>query len=112
MKSMMYKGYAARVEFDAEDRIFVGHVAGIRDIVGFHGRSVAELERAFKTAVEDYLSACEQLGQEPNKPYSGKLLLRVAPEVHAQAAVAAAIAGKSLNQWAAEQLERAASEAI
>lgn len=111
MKAMMYKGYAARVEFDAEDRIFVGHIAGIRDIVGFHGVSVIELERAFKTAVDDYLAACEKLGQAPNKPYSGKLMLRVTPEIHAQAAVAAAITGKSLNQWVAEQIERGASEA-
>lgn len=74
---MTYKGYAARVEFDAEDRIFVGHIIGIRDIVGFHGETVNELEIAFHEAVDDYLAACEKLGQKPDKPYSGKLLLRV-----------------------------------
>ena len=40
MNTMHYNGYDARVEFDADDRIFVGHIAGIRDIVGFHGGSV------------------------------------------------------------------------
>ena len=56
MNTITYKGYSARVEFDGADRLFVGHIAGLRDIVGFHGRSVAELERAFHEAVDDYLA--------------------------------------------------------
>lgn len=56
MNSMKYKGYAARIEFDADDRIFVGHLAGIRDVVGFHGSSVVELETAFHEAVHDMVS--------------------------------------------------------
>ena len=60
--TLTYSGYSARVEFDAEDRLFVGHIAGIRDIVGFHGASVDELEAAFHEAVDDYLAACEKLG--------------------------------------------------
>ena len=107
MKAMTYKGYAARIELDAEDRIFVGHIAGIRDIVGFHGTAVDELEQAFHEAVDDYLAACEKLGQPPNKPYSGKLMLRVPPAVHAHAAMMAEAHGKSLNQWAAEVLANA-----
>jgi predicted HicB family RNase H-like nuclease len=50
--TMIYNGYVARVEYDNEDRIFVGHLAGIRDIVGFHGSSVDELETAFHEAVD------------------------------------------------------------
>ena len=64
MNVMTYKGYAARIEFDPDDRIFVGHVAGLRDIVGFHGASVDELEQAFRQSVDDYLQACKALGQE------------------------------------------------
>ena len=108
MNAMTYRGYAARVEYDAEDRIFVGHVAGIRDIIGFHGHTVDGLESAFHEAVDDYLEACEKLGQSPNKPYSGKLLLRVPPEVHAAVAGAAELSGKSINQWATDVLEHAA----
>ncbi|MDR2173785.1 MAG: type II toxin-antitoxin system HicB family antitoxin, partial [Burkholderiales bacterium] len=85
MNAMTYKGYAARVEYDAEDRIFVGHLAGIRDIVGFHGSSVDELEAAFHESVDDYLAACEKLGQKPDKPASGKMMLRVSPEIHGAA---------------------------
>lgn len=108
MSVMTYRGYAARVEYDPEDRIFVGHLAGIRDIVGFHGMSVDGLEQAFHETVDDYLAACETLGQTPERPASGKLMLRVPPETHAAALRSAELAGKSLNQWAAEVLARAA----
>jgi predicted HicB family RNase H-like nuclease len=63
MNTLTHKGYAARVEFDAEDRIFHGRIAGIRDIVTFHGESVKELLAAFEEAVDDYLATCEKLGQ-------------------------------------------------
>ena len=109
MSVMNYKGYSARVEFDPDDRIFVGHVAGIRDTVGFHGSTVDELEQAFRESVDDYLRACEKLGQQPERPASGKLMLRVPPSVHASALRAAELAGKSLNQWATKVLSDAAS---
>lgn len=107
MNAMTYKGYAARIEYDAHDRILVGHLAGIRDIVGFHGTSVEELEAAFHEAVDDYLVACVKLGQQPHKPASGKMLLRVPPELHAAAIMAAAGEGKSLNQWATQVIAEA-----
>jgi len=107
MKAMKYKGYFAKVEFDAEDRIFVGHIIGIRDVVGFHGESVEELEQSFREAVDNYLDACKRIGQKPNKPYSGNLMLRVPAEVHAAVAAAAEADGKSINQWAASVLESA-----
>lgn len=108
MNTINYKSYSARVEYDPDDRIFVGHLAGIRDIVGFHGTSVDELESAFHEAVDDYLSMCEQLGQSPDKPASGKMMLRVPPEVHRAALIAAETSGVSLNQWAAKALAEAA----
>ena len=105
--AMTYKGYAARIEFDAEDRIFFGRLTGIRDIVTFHGQTVDELEAAFKDAVDHYLDTCAKLGDAPNKPYSGKLTLRIPPKVHAAIASAAETSGKSLNKWVAELLDRA-----
>jgi predicted HicB family RNase H-like nuclease len=104
---MTYKGYAARIEYSDEDGCFIGHIAGIRDVVGFHGGSVEELRTAFEEAVDDYLAACEKSGRAPQKPYSGRLMLRVPPEVHARAAMMAEAHGMSLNQWAAEVLSRA-----
>ncbi len=107
MNAMKYKGYFAKVEFDAEDRIFVGHIIGIRDVVGFHGKSVEELESSFQEAIDNYLDACIKLEQKPNKPYSGNLMLRIPAEVHAAVAAAAAANGKSINQWATRVLEDA-----
>lgn len=107
MKAMSCNGYFANVEFDAEDHIFVGRIIGIRDVVGFHGESVTELENAFHDAVENYLTACKELGQKPNKPYSGNLMLRVPVEIHAAVATAAEASGKSINQWAAGVLDKA-----
>jgi predicted HicB family RNase H-like nuclease len=105
--AMSYKGYTARVEFDALDRIFFGRLAGIRDIITFHGKTVDELESAFKEAVDDYLATCKKLGHTPNKPYSGKLTLRIPPGVHAAIATAAETSGKSLNKWVADTLRQA-----
>lgn len=102
MKQMSYKGYAARIEYSEEDGCFIGHIAGIRDIVGFHGDSVSELRASFEEAVDDYLEACQRLNRQPQKAYSGKLMLRVSPEIHAAVAVAAETNGKSINQWAAD----------
>jgi predicted HicB family RNase H-like nuclease len=104
MSALTYKGYAAVVEFDAEDHIFAGRLVGIVDIVTFHGASVEELEGAFRDAVDHYLETSEKLGRKPQKPYSGNLMLRVPPELHARVATAAELTGKSINQWATEAL--------
>jgi len=105
------KGYAARVEFDAEDRIFFGRIAGIADGVGFHSDTVDGLVAAFEEAVEDYLETCARLGKQPDRPYSGKLMLRVDPSVHAKAALAAKLTGQSLNQFGEEALRQASERA-
>jgi predicted HicB family RNase H-like nuclease len=105
---MNYKGYSARIEYDDEDGILFGRLAGIRDGVGFHADNVEELRAAFREAVDDYLETCAKIGKEPQKPYSGKMMFRVDPEVHRRAALAAELAGKSLNEWAGEVLAKAA----
>ncbi len=104
MKAMQYKGYAARIEYSDEDGCLVGHIAGIKDIVGFHGESVTEMRAAFEEAVDDYLALCAETGKRPERPYSGRIMLRVPPELHAQVAIQAETNGVSLNQWAMERL--------
>lgn len=108
MNMMKYQGYAALIEYDEIDRIFVGHLAGIKDIVGFHGSTVDELENAFHESVDNYISISGETGRAAQKPYSGKLMLRVSPCIHAAVATAAQINGKSINQWASEVLDQAA----
>jgi predicted HicB family RNase H-like nuclease len=107
MNTMTYKGYAARIEYSEEDECFVGHLVGIRSIVGFDGKSVSELRKQFRAAVDHYLTASEKLGLAPEKPFSGRVMLRLQPNLHARASAAAEVKGVSLNQWAAQVLERA-----
>ena len=103
---MEYKGYLARVEFSPADDLFVGHLAGIRDIVGFHGSSVRELKKAFKEAVDDYLDFCKQEGVTPQRPYSGRLMLRIEPELHAKIAAKAEVENVPVNRLIKQTLEQ------
>jgi predicted HicB family RNase H-like nuclease len=112
MKALAYKGYAARVEFDPEDALLTGRIAGISDIVGFYADTVPDLIAAFHEAVDDYLDACAKAGKEPQKAYSGNLMLRIPPQVHAMTAAAADASGKSLNQWSEEVLADAARKVM
>ncbi len=107
MNTMTHKGYTARIEYDERDNLFVGRILGLRAMISFHGVTVDELRKEFMATVEDYLNDCLQQGVTPEKSTSGKLMLRVPPEVHSAALIAAQSAGKSLNQWATEVLKNA-----
>ncbi len=108
MNTMTYKGQTARVEFDERDDTFVGHLLGIADVVGFHADTVPALRAAFVEAVDDYIDTCAKIGKAVEKPASGKIMLRVPPEVHSAALIAAKGSGTSLNQWATKVLSEAA----
>ena len=112
MNLLSYKGYNAAVEFDADDLILVGRIAGITDVVGFHGRDAEEIVAAFHEAVDDYLETCASIGKTPEKAYSGKLMIRTDPAVHAQAVLAATLEGVSLNQFAERALKECAQETV
>ena len=105
---MKYKKYVATVELDAEAGLFHGEIINLSDVVTFQGRSVDELRQSFKESVEDYLEACAEFGKEPEKPFTGQFVVRLRPEVHRSAVLAAKIENKSLNAWVAEKLEQAA----
>lgn len=109
MNGMTYQSYTARIDFDERDDIFWDKVLGLPDTVNitFHGDTVAELHRDFENAVDDYLSDYAEHGVVPTKPASGKLMLRVPPEIHGAALVAVQAAGRSLKQWAAKVLKEA-----
>ncbi|NLY40154.1 MAG: type II toxin-antitoxin system HicB family antitoxin [Desulfovibrionales bacterium] len=107
--TMIYKGYTAIVGFSAEDECLVGHIAGINDVLGFHADSVDEIRKIFHETIDDYLATCAQIGREPNKPYSGKITLRLPPELHAQLAVQAEANGSSLNNWLVSALSQSVS---
>ena len=102
---MKYKGYTGIVEFDEEARIFHGEVIGLRDVITFQGQSVDELEKAMSESVDFYLAWCTERNKGPEKPFSGKLMIRTTPELHSRAAVAAARIGLSLNKYIEKAIE-------
>ncbi len=104
-----YKGYRAVVEFDDEVEIFHGEVIDTRDVIVFEGTSVEQLKREFEFSIDDYLAVCAERGRSPDKPFSGRIPLRVASSVHRAATAAAKAEGKSLNAWT---VERAANRTV
>ncbi len=109
MNALSYKGYTARVELDTDDMLLVGRLAGIDDIIGFHAPTMEEFVAAFRESVDDYIEACATIGKQPDKAYSGKVMLRLDPALHADLARIAKRAGKSINQLGEEALSRAVS---
>ncbi len=105
---MEYKGYAAGpIDFDPEGNTFSGIVTGLKDVIHFEGTTARELARAFRASIDSYLKYCEETGQEPDRPFNGKILLRTDPELHRKAALRAAVEGVSLNRWISQQIESA-----
>ena len=80
---------------------------GLRDVITFEGASFAEVEQAFRDSIEDYLAFCAERGEQPDRPYTGKIPLRVDPDVHRSAAIRAQAEGMSLNQWIARRISTA-----
>lgn len=107
---MEHKGYRATVTFDDAAGVFHGEVVDTRDVIVFEGTTAAQLRKEFEFSVDDYLKVCEERGRTPDKPFSGKIPLRIPPEVHRAATVAAKAEGKSLNAWITEILEEAAGK--
>ena len=92
-----YKGYVGQFSVDIETGLIRGMVINTRDVITFHGATVREAEQAFRDSVDDYLAFCEELGESPEKPYSGKLLVRLTPKLHQELDVLARSKGKSVN---------------
>jgi len=103
-----YKGYIGKVEFDNDAGVFHGEVLNLRDVITFEGKTVAELRRAFQESVDDYLEFCAERRESPEKPYSGRFVVRVDPDLHKRIVTRAKLKHKSLNAWVHDVLEVAA----
>lgn len=104
---LTYKGYTGKIEVDTDSRMFHGSVLDVKDVIAYHGSSYEELEQDFQGAIDDYLEYCQELGENPDKPFSGKLMFRTNPETHRQIFLASQHAGKSINAWIEEVLQKA-----
>ncbi|MCL4492588.1 MAG: type II toxin-antitoxin system HicB family antitoxin [Nitrospirae bacterium] len=109
---MEYKGYTAKVEFDDKAEIFHGEVIGIKDVVTFQGRTAKELKKAFRESVDDYLAFCKERGESPDKPFTGKFVVRLSPELHRKIYLSAKFSNESINAWLNEKLSRAVDEEL
>lgn len=107
MNNLTHKGYSATIEFSPDDDAFIGRILGINDIITFEGESVQELKNNFYEAVDFYIDTCAQKGVEPNKPYSGNLMLRIPKDIHAKIAMLAEAKHTSINQLASELFQQA-----
>jgi predicted HicB family RNase H-like nuclease len=103
-----YKNYRATVEFIDNARLFHGEVLGTRDVITFQGTTPDEIETAFHESVDDYLAFCAERGEAPDKPYSGKFVVRLPESAHRSIAEIARSEDKSIN----DVVLRAVSELI
>jgi predicted HicB family RNase H-like nuclease len=106
MNALRYKGYIGVFEYIPGDEAFHGHVLGLRDMIHFTGTSIDDLKASLAAGVEDYLELCAEDGVPPETPYSGKIGLRLGPDLHRLTSALAKAEGKSLNTWIVEALER------
>ena len=101
---MKYKGYEAIVTFDEEAEIFHGEVINTKDVITFQGKEARELKKAFQESINDYLAFCKERKEKPEKPFSGKLVIRINPELHRKLTLDAKRNKKSLNALIEERL--------
>lgn len=101
-----YKNYVGHIEFDDDAEIFHGEVINTQDVITFQGDSVKEIKKAFIESIDDYLAFCEERGESPDRPFSGKFNLRLDPKLHQQAYIAAKQAGISLNNWVSRAIKQ------
>jgi predicted HicB family RNase H-like nuclease len=102
---MTYKGYTAHIEFIEDAGLFHGEVIDTKDVITFQGSSVKELNKAFKDSVDDYLEFCQSRGEEPDKPFSGKFILRLPKALHRKIYIKAIKNGQSLNNYITQSLD-------
>ena len=102
-----YKGYLGIFDFEPDSGSFHGTVVNTNDVISFYGSSVAELRKEMRRSVEEYLAFCREQDRPPEKPFSGKLMLRTTPELHRKVALQAARRRLSMNAWLQQVLERA-----
>lgn len=109
-KDMMeYKGYFGSAHYSDDDEVFFGKLEYIRALVSYEGMDVSSLQKAFKEAVDDYLTFCKETGKEPEKPFKGTFNIRIDPALHKKLVATAADQGVTLNSYIKDVLTHAVS---
>ena len=101
-----YRGYLGSVLYNDEDEVLHGRLEFIRDLVTYEGQDARSLKSAFREAVDDYLSLCEEEGRKPDVPLKDSFNVRPGRELHRRAMLYARREGMSLNAVVTGALRR------
>ena len=104
---MTIDGYQAVISFDPDLGMFRGEFVALNGSADFYASDIAGLKREARISLNTFLDLCREKGIEPHKRFSGKFVLRVSPDTHEAAALAAQASGKSLNQWVGMLIDQA-----
>src|SRR5512135_2612876 len=107
-----YKGYVAQMDVDVAARILYGRVLDLKDVITFQGTTVEEAIQSFHDSVDAYLAFCQEIGEKPEKAFSGHIPFRTNPEHHRKILIASRLMDKSINAWMDEALTEAAERLI
>ncbi|MBU3918047.1 type II toxin-antitoxin system HicB family antitoxin [bacterium] len=105
---LKYKGYVGTVEYSTPDEILFGRVLGIKDSISYEGKTVVDLKEDFQNGIDHYMEVCEKTGKEPEKPFSGKFVVRIPPNVHRDIALKAKKENISINTFVTKVLNQEA----
>ncbi|WP_257266124.1 type II toxin-antitoxin system HicB family antitoxin [Endozoicomonas sp. ONNA2] len=106
INQMNINGYIAVITYDPEIDLFRGEFVGLNGGADFYAADVKNLHQEGKVSLKVFLDACKEEGIEPRKAFSGKLNLRIDPDLHESASVAAAASNRSLNQFINDALRQ------
>ena len=103
------RDYVKIVEWSDQDGVFIGSAP---PLIGqcCHGADETKVYRELCQIVAEWISIYAQDGRplpEPSagKEYTGKLILRMKPELHKALALRASAAGDSLNNYLVKKLQ-------
>ncbi|CAM5780462.1 type II toxin-antitoxin system HicB family antitoxin [Castellaniella caeni] len=104
---MIIAKHPAVISYDPDTEMFRGEFVGLNGGADFYATDIEGLHREGKISLDIFLEECARHGTEPHKHFSGKFILRIPPDTHEAATLAAAASGASLNQWISKVVQDA-----
>ena len=111
MKNVLeIEGHKAVISLDPDIGMLRGEFAHLSGGADFYASSVEALYEEGRKSLQTYLELCQKKGVEPSRKFSGRFNVRIDPELHAAAVMAAAAEAKSLNEWIIDAIKIAAQQ--
>lgn len=109
-KQLSYKGYYGTVDYSLKDDVLFGKVVGIKGLLSYEGKTIADLKKDFESVIDDYIEDCKKEGKTPQKSYKGTFNVRIAPALHERAANYAIDHHESLNNLVEKAIKNYVSD--